>query len=82
MAIAPERFAHLWMNRLVIDYSPNYAQLDLPIVDGLTDGTPKDGPSIERHARGAVPPIGMLDARPDCCSAFRRSTSRTRTTPC
>ena len=51
---------------VIDDYSPNYAQLDLPIVDGLTDGTPKDGPSIE-PARAALASrlIGMLEARPE-----------------
>lgn len=51
---------------VIDDYSPNYAQLDLPIVDGLTDGTPKDGPSIE-PARAALASrlIGTLEGRPE-----------------
>jgi cell division protein FtsQ len=51
---------------VIDDYSPNYAQLDLPIVDGLSDGMPKDGPSIE-PARAALASrlIGTLEARPE-----------------
>ena len=51
---------------VIDDYSPNYAQLDLPIVDGLTDGSPKQGPSIE-PARAALASrlIGTLGARPE-----------------
>ena len=52
---------------LVIDeYDPSYAQLDLPIVDGLADRSPGDGPSIE-PARAVLASrlIGALAGRPD-----------------
>lgn len=51
---------------VIDDYSPNYAQLDLPILDGLSDGAPKDGPSIE-PARAALAArfIGALGHRPE-----------------
>jgi len=51
---------------VIDDYSPNYAQLDLPIVDGLATGVPKDGPSVD-PARAALAShlIGTLDERPE-----------------
>jgi cell division septal protein FtsQ len=52
---------------LVIDeYGPNYAQLDLPIVDGLAGGPPTDGPTID-PARAALAGrvIAALAARQD-----------------
>jgi len=52
---------------LVIDeYGPNYAQLDLPIVDGLTSGPPTNGPTIDparAYLAGRV--ISALGPRPD-----------------
>ena len=52
---------------LVIDeYGPNYAQLDLPIVDGLTNGPPTNGPTIDparAYLAGRV--ISALGPRPD-----------------
>lgn len=52
---------------LVIDeYGPNYAQLDLPIVDGLTSGPPTNGPTIDparAHLAGRV--ISAFGPRPD-----------------
>jgi cell division protein FtsQ len=52
---------------LVIDeYGPNYAQLDLPIVDGLTSGPPRDGPTIDPiRAYLAARVIAALGPRPD-----------------
>jgi cell division protein FtsQ len=51
---------------LVIDeYGPNYAQLDLPIVDGLTSGPPRDGPTIDPdRAYLAARVIAALGPRP------------------
>jgi len=52
---------------LVIDeYGRNYAQLDLPIVDGLTNGPPTNGPTIDparAYLAGRV--ISALGPRPD-----------------
>jgi cell division septal protein FtsQ len=52
---------------LVIDeYGPNYAQLDLPIVDGLTSGPPTNGPTIDpARAYLAERAISALGSRPD-----------------
>jgi cell division protein FtsQ len=52
---------------LVIDeYGPNYAQLDLPIVDGLTSGPPTNGPTIApSRAYLAARVIAALGPRPD-----------------
>jgi cell division protein FtsQ len=52
---------------LVIDeYGPNYAQLDLPIVDGLTSGPPTNGPTIDPvRAYLASRVIAALGPRPD-----------------
>jgi cell division protein FtsQ len=52
---------------IVIDeYGPNYAQLDLPIVDGLTSGPPTNGPTIDpTRAYLAARLIASLGPRPD-----------------
>jgi cell division protein FtsQ len=52
---------------LVIDeYGPNYAQLDLPIVDGLTSGPPTSGPTIDpTRAYLAARVVAALGPRPD-----------------
>jgi cell division septal protein FtsQ len=52
---------------LVIDeYGPNYAQLDLPIVDGLTSGPPTNGPTIDpARAYLAARTVAALAPRPD-----------------
>jgi cell division septal protein FtsQ len=52
---------------LVIDeYGPNYAQLDLPIVDGLTSGPPTNGPTIDpTRAYLAARVVAALGPRPD-----------------
>jgi cell division protein FtsQ len=52
---------------LVIDeYGPNYAQLDLPIVDGLTSGPPTNGPTIDpTRAYLAARVVAALRPRPD-----------------
>lgn len=52
---------------LVIDeYGPNYAQLDLPIVDGLTSGPPTNGPTIDpSRAYLAARVVAALGPRPD-----------------
>lgn len=52
---------------VVIDeYGPNYADLDLPMIDGLA-ATPADGASAvdERRSRLAAALIAALDRRPD-----------------
>jgi cell division protein FtsQ len=52
---------------LVIDeYGPNYAQLDLPIVDGLTSGPPTSGPTIDpTRAYLAARVVAALGPRPE-----------------
>ena len=46
--------------------APNYAQLDLPIVDGLTNGPPTNGPTIDpTRAYLAARVIAALGPRPD-----------------
>jgi cell division protein FtsQ len=52
---------------LVIDeYGPNYAQLDLPIVDGLTSGPPTNGPTIDPSRVYLVARVvAALGPRPD-----------------
>jgi cell division septal protein FtsQ len=52
---------------LVIDeYGPNYVQLDLPIVDGLTSGPPTNGPTIDpTRAYLAARVVAALGPRPD-----------------
>ena len=52
---------------LVIDeYGPNYAQLDLPIVDGLTSSPPANGPTIDpTRAYLATRVVAALGPRPD-----------------
>jgi cell division septal protein FtsQ len=51
---------------VIDDYGPNYAQLDLPIVDGLAGGPPTDGPTIDPgRASLAGRVIAALGARPD-----------------
>ena len=52
---------------VIDDYSPNYAQLDLPIVDGLTDGA-AEGRSVDRagtRGAGVARSSARSDARPE-----------------
>ena len=66
---------------IIDEYGPNYADIDLPIIDGLA-ASPQDGGSIVDVARAefAARVIGALAARPSWPSACRRSTSPTCTT--
>lgn len=50
---------------VVIDeFGPNYADLDLPIIDGL-DGVPEDGVVDEQRARLAARVVEGLEGRPE-----------------
>lgn len=51
---------------MVIDeYGPNYAQFDLPIVDGLTDSSTADEPRVDAARAGlAADLLRALDAKP------------------
>jgi cell division protein FtsQ len=51
---------------IVDEYGPNYADLDLPIVDGLATAPHKGAPMVdEARARLAARVIAALEARPD-----------------
>jgi cell division septal protein FtsQ len=39
---------------LIDDYGPAYADLDLPVIDGLSSGSPSDGPPVPDAARTAL----------------------------
>jgi cell division protein FtsQ len=54
---------------IVDEYGPNYADLDLPILDGLASA-PADGASLVDDARAALAArlIAALEARPDLAS--------------
>lgn len=51
---------------VIDEFGPNYAELDLPIVDGLA-GPPRDGTPLIDEARAALASrlIASLEARPD-----------------
>jgi cell division septal protein FtsQ len=51
---------------IIDDYTPNYARLDLPIVDGLADGPPTGGPTVD-PARAALAArlLSALSAKPE-----------------
>jgi cell division protein FtsQ len=50
---------------VIDDYGPNYAQLDLPIVDGLDAGPPGDGPTVDpMRAELAGRTLASLASRP------------------
>lgn len=51
---------------IVDEYGPNYADLDLPIIDGLASVPHEGAPAVdERHALLAAKLIAALEARPD-----------------
>jgi cell division septal protein FtsQ len=51
---------------IVDEYGPNYADLDLPIIDGLASVPHEGSPAVdESHARLAARLIAALESRPD-----------------
>ena len=53
---------------LIDEYGPSYADIDLPIIDGLA-GSPRDGSLIDQpRAEFAARVIGAIAARPDIAS--------------
>ena len=68
---------------IIDEFGPNYAEFDLPIIDGLAAAPRDDGPLDRRSARRARLPPARRRCRRTRISrgAFRRSTSPTSATP-